>query len=45
MGSNLVSGKSPLRISIPIYIFEYRTNLERLAEAFGLAPYYFNKAC
>jgi hypothetical protein len=27
MGSNLLSGKSPLAVSMPVFIFEKRSNL------------------
>ena len=44
MGSNLLSGKSPLKVSMPVFIFERRTNLERFAQAFGCAPDFLDKA-
>jgi hypothetical protein len=38
IGSNLVSGKSVLSISLPVDIFETRSNLERTAYSFTYAP-------
>lgn len=38
IGSNLLSGKSILSISLPVEIFETRSNLERFAYSFGFAP-------
>ncbi len=35
MGSNLIKGKSLLSISLPIDIFESRSNLERYAYSFA----------
>lgn len=40
IGSNLLSGKSILNISLPVEIFETRSNLERFAYAFGFGPKY-----
>jgi hypothetical protein len=44
MGANLLSGKSPLRVSMPVFIFERRSNLERFATSFACAPHYLEKA-
>lgn len=38
IGSNLLSGKSILNISLPVEIFETRSNLERFAYSFTFAP-------
>lgn len=38
IGSNLLSGKSILNISLPVEIFEIRSNLERFAYSFTFAP-------
>ncbi len=40
----MLSGKSIVNISLPVYIFEDRSNLERYAYAFGFAPEYLEKA-
>ena len=44
IGSNIVQGKSILNISLPIYIFDTRSNLERFAFSFTFAPEYLEKA-
>ena len=44
MGSNLMKGKSVLSISLPIDVFEPRSNLERYAYSFCFAPIYLEKA-
>ncbi len=38
MASNLMKGESVLNISLPIDIFETRSNLERFAFSFSFAP-------
>ena len=43
IGSNLVTGKSILSISLPVEIFETRSNLERFAYAFSYAPKYLEQ--
>jgi hypothetical protein len=43
MGSNLLSGKSILSISLPVEIFETRSNLERFGYAFCYAPKYLEE--
>jgi len=40
IGANIVTGKSILNISLPIDIFDTRSNLERFAQAFLFAPTY-----
>ena len=40
IGGNLLTGKSVLNISMPIDIFDTRSNLERFAQAFIYAPVY-----
>ena len=43
MGRNILAGKSILSISLPIEIFETRSNLERYAESFIYAPTYLDE--
>lgn len=41
MGRNLLSGKSLISVSMPVFIFEKRSNLERTAcKIFTYAPSY-----
>lgn len=44
MGSNLLKGKSLLSISLPIDIFENRSNTERYAYSFAFGPTYLEEA-
>lgn len=44
VGSQLLSGKLAVRISLPIRIFEPRTLLERVADAWNYAPTLLKKA-
>ncbi|KAL4482280.1 hypothetical protein ABPG72_018061 [Tetrahymena utriculariae] len=44
IGSNILSGKSITSISLPIDIFEPRSNLERFAYSCAFAPIYLKKA-
>ncbi|EGR33814.1 PH domain protein [Ichthyophthirius multifiliis] len=44
IGSNIIKGKSILSISLPIDIFEPRSNLERFAYSCSFAPIYLKKA-
>lgn len=44
MGANLISGKSLTSVSMPVDIFETRSNLERFAYSFGYAPIYLEAA-
>ncbi|CAD8206494.1 unnamed protein product [Paramecium octaurelia] len=44
MGSNLLSGKSLMSVSLPIQVFEARSFLERMARAQGHAPIFLEKA-
>jgi hypothetical protein len=44
IGTNLISGKSIMSISLPVLIFEKRSNLERHAYEFSYAPIYFEIA-
>jgi hypothetical protein len=44
VGSNLFSGKSIISISLPVEIFETRSNLERTAYMFTYAPKYLEEA-
>jgi hypothetical protein len=45
IGSNLISGKSIMSISLPVEIFETRSNLERTAYMFTYAPKYLEEGC
>lgn len=38
MGTNILTGKSIMSISLPVYIFEKRSNLERHAYSLTFAP-------
>ncbi|CAD8195192.1 unnamed protein product [Paramecium octaurelia] len=40
MGSNLLKGKSILSVSLPVYVFEKRTNLQRFGDSFAYAPHF-----
>ncbi|CAD8071612.1 unnamed protein product [Paramecium primaurelia] len=44
MGSNLLSGKSLMSVSLPIQVFEARSFLERMARGQGHAPVFLEKA-
>jgi hypothetical protein len=44
VGSNLLSGKSIMNMSLPVDIFDSRSILERSAASFGYAPTFFTKA-
>lgn len=44
IGSNIISGKSITSISLPIDIFETRSNLERFAHSFSFAPTFLRRA-
>jgi len=44
IGANLIKGKSILNISLPINIFDTRSNLERFAYSYSFAPVYLDKA-
>lgn len=44
IGSNIISGKSITSISLPIDIFETRSNLERFAHSFSFAPIFLQRA-
>jgi hypothetical protein len=44
IGSSLMSGKSIINISLPVIIFEKRSNLERHAYQLTYAPLYFEQA-
>ena len=43
IGSNLLTGKSLLSVSLPVEIFETRSNLERFAYSFSFAPRYLEE--
>lgn len=44
MGGNILKGKSLLSISMPVDIFDKRSNLERMGASFCFAPHYLEKA-
>ena len=44
LGSNLVSGKSIMNMSLPVEIFDSRSLLERIAVGFGYIPRYLTLA-
>ena len=44
LGTNLIQGKSVLRISLPVFLFDKRTLQEVLAYELRGAPYYLNHA-
>jgi hypothetical protein len=44
VGSNLLSGKSIMNMSLPVDIFDSRSILERAAASFGYAPIFLSKA-
>ncbi|OQR95431.1 oxysterol binding protein [Thraustotheca clavata] len=44
LGTQLLSGKLAVRLSLPIRVFEPRSLLERVAEAWSYAPTYLTKA-
>ena len=44
IGSNIISGKSIMNISLPIDIFEPRSNIERFAYGCSFAPVFLKRA-
>ncbi len=44
LGSNLMSGKSVMNMSLPVEIFDKKSMLDIIAEGFGFLPYYLTKA-
>lgn len=44
IGSNFLSGKSILGVSLPVEIFDNRSFLERMGRSFGHAPLFFDRA-
>lgn len=44
MGKNLLQGKSIINVTLPVFIFEKRSNLERTAAKLLYAPTYLEKA-
>jgi len=44
IGSNILSGKSVMNMSLPVEIFDDRSILERTAESYGYAPLFLGKA-
>jgi hypothetical protein len=40
IGSNLFGGRNVMQISLPLYIFDKKSNLERTAFSFAFAPFY-----
>ena len=44
LGSNLLSGKSVMSMSLPVEIFDDRSILERTAESYCFAPLFLGRA-
>ena len=44
LGSNLLSGKSLMNMSLPVEIFDRKSMLDVIAESLGFLPYYLSKA-
>lgn len=44
IGSNLLGGRNIMQISLPLYIFDKKSNLERTAFSFSFAPFYLEDA-
>lgn len=44
IGSNILSGKSIMNISMPVTLFEGRSFLQRMARGFGHAPLFLDLA-
>lgn len=44
IGSNILTGKSMMHVSMPVDIFEARSNTERICNALGFAPLYLERA-
>ncbi|KAL6062324.1 Oxysterol-binding protein 4 [Balamuthia mandrillaris] len=44
IGSNIIEGKDLVSVSLPVYLFEPRSFLERLCDGFSFAPTYLTKA-
>ena len=44
LGTNLIQAKSLTQVSLPIDVFETRSNLERFAFSFVFGPHYLEKA-
>ncbi len=44
LGSNLVSGKSVMNMSLPVEIFDKRSMLDVIADTLGFLPHYLTRA-
>jgi hypothetical protein len=44
IGNNLITGKSVINVSLPIYIFDARSLLDTFAYDYRLAPHFLDKA-
>jgi hypothetical protein len=44
LGQNILEGKDLTKIALPVYLFEPRSFLERLADGFSFAPHFLRKA-
>jgi hypothetical protein len=44
IGTNLLSGKSMMHVSMPVDIFESRSNTERICNGLGFAPIFLERA-
>ena len=44
MRNNIFSGKGILSVSLPVQVFNYDSNLQRLSSSLALAPHFLEKA-
>jgi hypothetical protein len=44
LGQNILEGKDLTKIALPVYLFEPRSFLERIADGFSFAPHFLRKA-
>lgn len=44
IGKNILTAKSIIGMSLPVFMFDSASNLERNATGFGYAPLYFERA-
>lgn len=44
LGSNLISGKSVMNMSLPVEIFDKRSMLDLIADTLGFLPHYLTQA-
>jgi hypothetical protein len=43
IGSNLLTGRNIMQISLPLYIFDVKSNLERTAFSLAFAPHFLEE--